>query len=546
MAIQAVKTLKVHQAIAKALVDNGAQTMFGLIGEANLYMANSFVEDFGGSYIAAAHESGAATMALGYSLMSGKVGIATVTVGPALINTLTALVEGVKGSVPMLLLCGDTPQDDRDSIQKVSQREFIMATGAGFEQLRSPKTVAQDVATALRRAMTERRPIVLNMPVEMQWSEVEYQPVHYHVPDNRPVVSAGDELDKAIGIIAAAKRPIVLAGRGAISPEAKAALLKLAARIEAPLATTLKARGLFDGEDYNLGIFGTLSSTAAVDVIMQSDCVIAFGASLNILTTSHGTFLKGKRVVEVNLDSGDVGKNVSSDAALAGDPAGTAEIFLHWLDEAEIPASGFRNEIDRVIPLDSQLSAPVADAHAGTVDFLQALAVLDRLLPADRVLVTDGGRFGRETWKRIKAPGPSSFVTTTNFGSIGLGLSHAVGASFAAAGRPIVLFTGDGGFMHGGLAEFNTAVRYGIKLIVILCNDGAYGAEHVHFMKREIDPRLCLFKWPDFAPLAVALGGTGFTVRSQAELEVVLESLADQQYPVLIDMKLDPDRMPAY
>ena len=107
------------------------------------------------------------------------------------------------------------------------------------------------------------------------------------------------------------------------------------------------------------------------------------------------------------------------------------------------------------------------------------MARLNELLPADRVVVTDGGRFMGEAWRTIKAAGPASFLPAINFASIGLGLSHAIGASFAAPGRPTVLIVGDGGFMHGGLVEFNTAVRYGRDLIVVVCNDGAYGAEHI-------------------------------------------------------------------
>jgi thiamine pyrophosphate-dependent acetolactate synthase large subunit-like protein len=164
-------------------------------------------------------------------------------------------------------------------------------------------------------------------------------------------------------------------------------------------------------------------------------------------------------------------------------------------------------------------------------------------LPADRVVVTDGGRFMRQAWTTVKAPNPASFLTTVNFGSIGLGLSHAVGASFAANGRPTVLVTGDGGFMHGGLIEFNTAVRYKADLIVIVCNDGAYGAEHIHFTNRQMDPSQIFFDWPDFAPLAIALGGEGVTIRCAADFAPAFAAIASRRSPLLIDVKLDPDRI---
>ena len=544
MAEKTVETLKVHQAIARALADNGISTLFGLMGDANMYMADSFVRDYGGSYVAAAHEAGAALMALGYSSISGQVGVCTVTHGPAMTNTITALIEGVKGSTPMVLLCGDTPVADRENLQDVAQREFVIAAGAGFEQLRAPGTVAQDVAIALRRAIVERRPIALNVPIEFDWADVEYRPVRIHIPESRAIVPASDDLDNAIGIIAAAKRPIVLVGRGAMSALARTAILKLAERIEAPLATTLRSKDLFLGEDHNLGIFGTLSTPETVDVIMASDCIIAFGAGLNKLTTSNGTLVKGKRVVQVNLEPTEVGRRMLPDAGLVGDPAGMADIIVHWLDEAEIPASGFRREArGKSTQSDATDADPSGEDYDGTVDFRRALSRLDRILPADRVVVTDGGRFMREAWTAIKVPDPNSFLPAISCGSIGLGLAHAIGASFAATGRPTVLITGDGGFMHGGLIEFNTAVRHNCDLIVVVCNDGAYGAEHIKFRNRDMNPGLITFDWPDFAPLAIDLGGEGVTIQSEDDFANAEKAIQNRRRPLLIDVKLDPDRI---
>ena len=536
-------SMTVHAAIARALADHGVDTVFGLIGDANLFMADSFVRNHGGKFVSTANEAGATLMAIGYAAVTGKVGVATVTLGPGLSNTMSSLVEGVKGGAPIVLLSGDTPTEERHEISRINQREFIEVTGAGFEQLRSPRTAAEDVATAFRRAAVERRPIALNMPKDFQWQEIEYVPFNYKVPERRAVVPASDDLDDAIGIIATAKRPLVLAGRGAIHASAKASLLKLAERIEAPLATTLKAKDLFRGEASNLGFFGTMSSPAAVEAILASDCVISFGASLNPYTTSSGSFLKGKRVVQVNLDQTQIGRYARSDAGVVGDSGLVADIMLRWLDEAEIPPSGFRAELAR----NQQPSATrreVLTPRPGTVDIEQALRRLDKAVPADRILVTDAGRFLREAWLSISIPDPQSFLFGLNYGSIGMGLSQAIGAAVGGNGRPALLITGDGGFMLGGLAEFNTAVRHGCDLIAIVCNDGSYGAEHIQFRRRDMDPALSLFDWPDFAPVAEALGGTGVTVRSTADLEVAAKAIEERDRPLLIDVKLDPDNMP--
>ena len=538
--------LRVHQAIARMLVANGVDTIFGLMGDANMFMIDYFIRECGGTFVAASHEVGAATMALGYAATSRSVGVCSVTHGPAMVNTATALAHGVKASLPMVLICGDTDTEDRFHTQNIFQREFVIAAGAGFEQLRSARTVAEDVATVFRRAVAERRPVVLNAPLELDWCEADkFEPVKIRFPETRGVVSSSEDLDDAIGIIAAAKRPIIVAGRGATSAEAKDSILKLAARMEAPVATTLKAKDLFRGEPFNLGIFGTVSLPATADTIMESDCILTFGSSLNTKTVAAGSFLKGKRSIQVNLEPAEIGRNYAPDVGLVGDPAQVADLILHWLDEAEIPPSGFRTEELRLKLSESEPLNPM-DNGDGTVDYMQSLVELDRILPIDRLLVTDVGRFMLKVWTTIHVDHPHAFVSTSDFGSIGLGLSHGIGAAFGAPGRPAVVFCGDGGFMNGGLAEFNTAVRHKADLIVVVCNDGCYGAEQVKFHYKDMDYRTIQFDWPDFAATATALGGDGVNVKSAADWPVVERAILNRTKPLLIDVRFDPNRLPLF
>ncbi len=149
-----------------------------------------------------------------------------------------------------------------------------------------------------------------------------------------------------------------------------------------------------------------------------------------------------------------------------------------------------------------------------------------------------------EVWCRISAPDPQSFVGTVNFGAIGLGLQEAVGAGLAAPDRPVVLFSGDGGFMMGGINEFNTAVRLNLDLIVIVANDSAYGAEHIQFIDRKMDPSLTEFHWPSFAQVATSLGGEGVEVRSKEDLEAALEAMNNRKGPFLLELRLDPNDVP--
>ncbi|RWI87917.1 thiamine pyrophosphate-binding protein [Mesorhizobium sp.] len=535
--------MKVYQAIAKSLIDHGIDTVFGLIGDANLFMADSFQREQGGKFVASSHEVGATLMALGYGALSNTVAVATVTHGPAVVNTLTALIEGVKARTPLVLLCGDTAVGERYDLQNVNQREFIMATGAGFEQLRSPKTVVEDVATAFRRAKVEHRPIALNVPVDFQWMDVEYAPFQYTVPECRMVAPESDGMNDAVGIIASARRPLVLAGRGAIAQSSRSSILRLAKRIDAPLFTSLKGKDLFRGEAFNFGIFGTLSTPEAVDVILSSDCVIAFGASLNEFTTANGTFLEGKRVVQVNAEQAEIGRQVHPDAGVVGDSGLVADLMVRLLDEAEIPASGYTVELGKGEDKAKAASfSQTSHRKPGTLDLRVALRMLDEALPAERVLVTDCGRCIEEVWRSVGVLEPAMFLNTINSAALGLGVSQAIGAAMAS-GRPTVAITGDGGFMLGGLTEFNTAVRYNCDLVVVVCNDGGYGAEHIQFRNRDMDPTIALMGWPDFASVAKALGGTGFTIRNMDDLRLALRAIQGRSGPMLIDLHIDPDNL---
>jgi len=506
----------VYQSIAESLVDHKVKTLFGLMGDANLFMVNDFVREQKGTFVPVAYEGSAVLMALAYSKFAQTVGVATVTHGPGFTNCITALTEGVKGNTSMVLLAGDTPVIAPQNLQNIDQRELTKATGAGFVQMRAPETSAEDIARAFYQTQVERRPVVLNMPADFMWVAQEHKKVVYPVYNDPGLVLEGDNLDDAIGMIASAKRPIILAGGGAIGAEAS--LIKLADRLEAPLATTLKAKAMFNDHPFNMDIFGTLSTPAVYEV-------------------------KGKRVIQINDTVSEISKNYHPDAALIGDAALTADNIVKWLDDAEIPASGFTQELNT----ETLTAHPVVNSRTnkeGTINFVHALEQLDAALPDNRILTTDGGRFMTEVWCRVKAPDAKSFIATTNFGSIGIGLQHAIGACFADPERPVVLFTGDGGFMMSGINEFNTAVRLNQDLITIVCNDSAYGAEHIQFVDRNIDPSLSQFEWPSFADVATALGGQGVMVKTLEQLDTAIEAIKTRDRPLLIELMLDPEDVP--
>jgi acetolactate synthase I/II/III large subunit len=540
--------MKTCTALAKALTMCGIDVMFGVIGDGNLFIVHGYVNEAGGRYVAASNEAGAVLMANGYASTSGQVGAATITHGPALTNTMTALVDGVRSRTSILVVAGDTPISRKNHRQNIAQREVVSAAGAGFEQVRSTATIGSDVVTAFRRTILERRPVVLNVPAELQLEETVEElsgldPVLLHgmTPEPDP-----DSLDRFVGIVATAARPIILAGRGAAHPESRMALLRLAERLGAPVATTLLALDLFHGSPFNLGIFGTLSTDIATEVIAQSDCVVVFGASLDPKTTDSGALLRGKRVVQCDIDNAQIGRYQRVDAGVIGDVKVIADTVGAWLDKAEVEPASFRSDA-----LASRLRgySPWDFKDRGTavsVDIRTALLKVEEAVPKCRTLVTDGGAFFNEAMRILHVEEPHAYVQTVSFGSIGLGMGNAIGASFGAPGRPTLLVCGDGGFMLGGLTEFNTAVRHSVDLIVVILNDGAYGAEYVQFNDQSMSPDLSLFEWPEFAQVAAALGGHGVTVRNTGDLEQMCHAIRHRDRPLVIDVKLDPAEIPRH
>ncbi|HRP98969.1 MAG TPA: thiamine pyrophosphate-binding protein [Terrimesophilobacter sp.] len=529
----------IHEAIAQRLVDHGITTVFGLVGDGNLFWVDDYAKFDATNYIAVANEEGAILAANGYAQVTGEVGVATVTHGPAITNTITALVESVRDSAPLLVVVGDTAPDDSMTLQKIPQREFIIPTGAGFEQARSERTLLDDLDKALRRAMAERRPIVFNIPINFQWEEVEYSSVEPPWPVSQAVSADPESIEQVVAMLATVKRPIVVAGRGAV--DSREPLIALAARIGAPLMTTLRGKDLFSDQTYNLGVFGTLSSPGGVEAIAASDFVIALGSRLDRWGSVNGSLFAGKRVVQVDTRREILGSMTVPTLGIVGDAGKVADQIVELLDEVEIPATGFRDTHPEWYRTESAATKqPEPDKPVAYED---ALVAIQDAVPADRIYVLDAGRFSYRALTAFSVPGPRSFVYTMNFGSIGLGMGNAIGAAAAAPDRPVLMVCGDGGFMLGGLTEFNTAVRHNLDIIVVLFNDRSYGAEHIQLRARGLDPAISVLDWPDFTEVARALGGEGYAVSTTADLAALPQVIADRTKPLLIEVRLDPDQV---
>ena len=273
-------------------------------------------------------------------------------------------------------------------------------------------------------------------------------------------------------------------------------------------------------------------------MIDQADCVLVFGAGLNLLTMSFGHSLPKVPLIQVDAVRGNIGRWQSADVAVVGDARLAAEALLAALPAGSNAEPPFRSEETLRFLGEFDIARDFQSAHTPRTVDPRALGVaLDRLLPPNRNLVYDAGNFlGIVPY--LSVPGPGHFKLTSDFASIGLGFGTALGVAKARPDETTVLVIGDGGFLMT-MGELETVVREDLPLIVVLMNDCAYGAE-LHFLKmRDLPVAKSVFPDVDYAPIAEAFGFQAATIRTLDDLAKVAHLLAKPDGPVFLDCKLN-------
>ena len=533
---------KVYDLLADQLVQLGADTLFGVVGSGNFYIAEA-LRLRGVRFVAARHEAGALAMADAWARVTNRVGLCTVHMGPGFTNTLTPLVEAVKARTPLLLLTAEVSRGAIHSNFAVDQEGIAAAAGAIPERLYTPETALDDLYRAWRRALLERRPVVLLMPQDIQTAI----PQHVSPPSRAafPAISSAPDaetLARLADILEQAHRPLILAGRGAVISQARRELERLGDAIGALFATTANAHGLFAGNPWNLGIAGGFSAPAAVEIMRQADLILAMGASLTAWTRRHGKlFDPTATIVQVDVEPCAIGARYPVAVGCVGDVRTTASALADLLTQAPARQGWRTRELEKHVRHATWQDTPFEDkSTADFVDPRTASKALDELLPADRVLAIDSGHFMAYPIMYLKVPDERAFVFTQAFQSIGLGLPTAIGAALACPDRVTIAAVGDGGLLMS-LPELETVARLKLPLAVIVYNDSAYGAEVHHFAPMGHDTTTVTFPDVDFAALGRALGMTAYTVRSVADLQALGQVLRDRErYPIVLDMKVNP------
>ena len=514
--------MRAFEAIAATLSRLGCDTAFGVLGSGNFHLVERLTSRHGVRYHWARHETGAVVMADAWARVRHRVGVCSVHQGPGLTNAMTGIAEAAKARTPLLVLAGEVATTAAGVNQRIDQDALAHAAGAGADRIASGRSAGDDTVRAWRRAVGERRPIVLSLPVDVQQQDGA-PPEDVVVPSREPLGAPGAGAVQAIAeLAAAAERPLVLGGRGAIG--AREPLEALAERLGALLATSAPAHGLFAGNAWSLGISGGFASPRAQELLPQADLVLAFGASVNHWTTRRGELIRGR---VVTFDSDPAALGVTADAAAAATALVEAlpprEARARWGMDA-LPSSGWP---------EPPSTAP------GTVHPQALMEALDELLPPERMLVTDAGHFQGHPPMHLRVPDGGSFVMTQSFQSVGLGLATGIGTAIARPDRVTVAVVGDGGLMMA-LGELDAAAAARVPLLVVVVDDGAYGAEVHHFGPMGEPTELVEFGARDFAGVANALGVPAHTVRSLDDLEGLRGWLAGRDGPCLLDCKVDP------
>ncbi len=358
-------------------------------------------------------------------------------------------------------------------------------------------------------------------------------------PATRQAAAArAQSIAAAAALLERSQRPVIVAGMGTHKAGAKHALEALAEKTGALLMTSVRGKDMFRGSPYNLGILGSFSHSVGRRMMEQADCVIVFGAGLNLFTMSLGASIPAVPLIQVDAVRAHIGRWTAADVAVVGDARVVAEQLL-----AALPARPGGNKLFHA-PETLRILAGFDPAHdfkaantARTVDPRSLGIELDKLLPADRNVVYDAGNFlGIVPY--LSVPDPGHFKMTSDFSSIGLGFGTALGVAKARPDKTTVLVIGDGGLLMT-LGELETVVREDLPLVIVVMNDCAYGAE-LHYLKlRSLPVEKAVFPDVDFAPIAEGFGFQAATIRTLEDLRAAAPLLAKPQGPVLLDCKLN-------
>jgi acetolactate synthase I/II/III large subunit len=531
--------MKAYEAIAQSLLAEGVTDFFGLMGDGNMWLWGALCRNPSVKAYSARHESMAVSMADGYTRTTGGIGVAMVTCGPGLTQCGTSLIAAYRGKTPLVLIAGEIQPGAKNTTQTMDQRRFAEASSARFFTVTTLDNMAEEIAEAFYAARTGRGPIVLNLPMHLQESELdwdyEYRPSTQFLPPRMETPSP-DQLAPVIEKLISAERPVIIAGRGARAANAKDEIIKLADRVGALLATSLQGKGYFAGHPWDIGIAGAFASAPTEQLLADADFVLGVGAELGYYTTEGGLLFPSAEVARIDIKPMPEEIGVIPGLYVQGDGRKAVGAINDALESRQVRKEGFRSAaIKAVLDTPPHKFEPPTDG----LDPRALARDLGAALPKGALLTVGAGHFF--SWIGMYTPLPEGVEIqySYGFGAVGQGIGVAIGTGAGNPGRQHIAVEGDGSLMFN-IQELETVVRHKMQMVLVVWNDTGYGAEVHKLIAKGFDEKLAQWESPNFVALAKAFGGDGVLLKDPSELGPAVAEGLRKGGLYLIDARVSP------
>ena len=529
------------QIFVEVLVEQGVDTLFGYPGGAVLNLYDELYKNSDRiRHVLTAHEQGASHAADGYARATGRTGVVLATSGPGATNLVTGIATAYMDSVPMVAFTGNvaTTLLGKDSFQEAYIEGITMPITKHNYTVRRVEDLADTMRAAFRIAQSGRKgPVLVDIPKDVTAAVCEFTPKEPELI--RTVTSYNEEdVQKAAAMINEAKRPIVYFGGGVRSAAGCQPLRDLLTKADIPATYTLMAAGVLSyGEEHNLGLLGMHGCYTANKAIDEADLVIAVGTRFSDrVALNPDAFAKRAKIIQIDIDPSELGKNVDIDLSLTGDASYVLQAILPHVKEAK-----HADWMDQIHAWQTMDYKPV-DSDTELKPHQIINEICEQAGP-EAVYVTDVGQHQMWAAQYLHHTKSRGFLTSGGLGTMGFGYGAAIGAQMAL-GRDarVVMLTGDGSF-HMNLNEGCTAVSYDLPIITVIFNNQVLGMvrqwQTTFYEKRysDTDPH----RKTDFVKLAEAFGAKGYRATTPAEFKAAFTDAMKQQGPSWIDCRIGKD-----
>ena len=525
--------------VSEVLLEQGVDTIFGYPGGGVLNIYDSFYKYRDRlHHVITAHEQGAAHAADGYARATGKTGVCIATSGPGATNLVTGLATAYMDSVPMVAITGNvgTGLIGRDAFQEVYIIGISMPITKHNFQVRRVEELADTLREAFRLAHTGRfGPVLVDIPKDISAAVTEFRP-QPPVETPRTVRESYPGLETVAEAINGAKRPFILYGGGVRLSEAGEELRELIRKADIPASYTLMAAGVLGyGERNNMGLLGMHGCFSGNKAVDNCDLLINIGSRFSDrVALNMSKFAANAKIVHIDIDPSEVGKNIRVDYSLIGDVKDVLTKLLPLVKETTHPQWQLQIDAWRVRDYHPKDDASVLKPH-------QVIGAICEMAGPDAVYTTDVGQHQMWAAQYLHHTGPRNFLTSGGLGTMGYGYGAAIGAEFGIEGRhPVIHITGDGSF-HMNLNEACTAVSYGLPIISVIFNNRVLGMvrqwQTVFYGKRysSSEPE----RKTDYVKVIEGFGGTGYRVTDLNGFREAFAKALKADGPVWIDCEID-------